>query len=260
MGVIELLLSLLFAVGGGAALVVGLVIAARRQHPPPPTRPPLPRLPLVVALLSLIAAPALGLQLGGLALEHLLLPWLSTQASLVMTAPQDPHAAQLRCAGLVTLWMALPGLLAVGWLLLSRTRSGWSTLLLGSLGWLGFGAGMAFAWWLVLPQAMDTLGASMPGASVDLVPMVGAVVAGLAALGTAGACGPVVWLLAGSSRRALGRMVLATAAMPAGALIVAALTTPPDVLSQLILATLIGLAWLVGLAGGAVTVALRGRG
>jgi Sec-independent protein secretion pathway component TatC len=254
----ELLLALVLGLGGVVVLVLTVVVGRGREPGPPVTsRPPLPLLPISLALLTVFAAPLLGMGLGGVVTERLLLPVFSGLGSLALTTPPDPTWARLRGGGLLTLWLALPGLLATAWLLLARARSWQGASLLGALGWLGFGGGLAVGRWLVLPAALSGMSSPGPELAVALDDVVAMATAGMLALGVAGASGPVVWMLAGSSRRALRRMLQATAVMPAGALALGALTTPPDVVSQLVVAAMLGLCWLAGLAAGAVTMALR---
>jgi len=257
MGVIELLLSVLFTVGGTIVMALVLLLARRSQGEAPGPRPPLPLLPLLVAALVVVSAPAIGLGLGGVALEHLLLPASVDQLRVVQTSPTDLIGAQLRGAGLLALWLALPGLLAAGRLLLGRDRSWRAAWLLGAGGWMGFGAGLVLGRWVLLPAAMGVLVPPGPEFTLALVDMAGTAAATLLALGIAGALAPVVWLLAGASRAALRLTFIATAAMPAAALIVAGLTTPPDLISQLVVASAMGLCWLAGLCAGALTVFLR---
>ncbi len=256
MGLLELLLAIPLAVGGGAVTLVLAVLAWRNPGAASPARSPLPLPPLLLSLLCVITAPLIGVGLGALALEHLLLPQLEL-ARLVITAPQDQLGAQLRGAGLLTAWLALPGMLAAARLLLSRDRSWKAAALLGSVGWLGFGLGLVMGRWLVLPAVLGEL--AVPGSeiTIELTQAAGMAASAQLALGVVGACGPVVWLVAGSSHVALRWTTIATMLMPAGALTLAALTTPPDVISQVVVAALIGLCWLVGLALGAVTVKLR---
>jgi Sec-independent protein secretion pathway component TatC len=256
MGLIELLTTAVLALGGGAVFVAALV-AARRGRGELDARPPLPLLPLVVALLAVTAAPLVGLLLSGPSADLLLLPAFPNEHLIISTSPAEVFAAQLRGGGLITLWFALPGLLATGWLLTAHTRSWTGAALLGGLGWLGFGTGLALGRSLVVPAVMTMAVNPEIGAHVRLGELVATSAAALLVMGGVGACIPVVAVLAGASRRALRRMSIATAVMPAGALLVAGLTTPPDLISQLLVAIVIGLCWLVGLGAGALWVVLR---
>jgi len=257
MSLIEFAIALANAALGVTLLVLALRRTARRLGATRPARAALPVLPLLIALLALLVAPVLGLVLRELVLEHLLLPCFGNEALLLVTSPTVPLLAGLYGGGLLALWLALPGLLASGWLVLSRRRTWTTALLLGILGWTGFGLGLSLGRWLVLPAMLGGLSATMGEASFDLSELARAASTGLAVLGLAGACAPVVWLLSSSSKNALLRVLLASLAMPAGALVIGALTTPPDLISQLLVATLLGLSWLAGLAAGAVTVLLR---
>jgi len=257
MGVIELLLSVLFTVGGVVVMAAVLLLARHSQNEPPGPRPPLPLLPLLAAALVVVSAPAIGLGLGGVVLEHLLLPPSVDSLRVVQLSPADLFGAQLRGAGLLALWLALPGLLAAGRLLLSRDRSSRAAWLLAAGGWLGFGVGLVLGRWVLLPAAMGVLVPPGPELTLALVDMASTAAATQLALGIAGAMAPVVWLLSSASRAALRLTIIATAAMPAAVLIVAGLTTPPDLISQLVVASAMGMSWLAGLCAGALTVFLR---
>lgn len=259
MGLLELLLTAVLALGGGAVFVAALVMVARRAHGEQSERPPLPQLPLVVALLSIVSAPLVGLLLSAPTAELLLLPALPDKQLIISTSPTEVFAAQLLAGALLTLWFALPGLLATGWLLLAPTRSWSGAALLGGLGGLGFGTGLALGRWLVVPVVLTATVSPEIGAQVRLGLLTTASARALLILGVAGACLPVVAVLAGASRSALRRMSIVTLLMPAGALLMAALTTPPDLISQLVVAFVIGLCWLLGLGGGALAVPLRRR-
>jgi hypothetical protein len=263
MGLLELLLVVIAAAGGALGLALWVLHTRRGPAPGPAPRAPLPLLALLVALLGVLAAPVLGFGsvFGGLGWAWMLPPLPEELGLVVSSHPADPVGATALAGALLSAWLASPGLLATGWLLGSRARRWQGAWALGLLGWLGFGLGLALARWLVLPAALESMLAVMPGLRLGLPELVRQVVPSLLALGVAGATLPVIWRLAASSGRALLRCLVATALMPAFALTLGALLTPPDVLSQVVLATLLGLSWLAGLAGGAVTsmVAARGR-
>ncbi len=259
MGLLELILALLGCAVSGAALVVWLLRAWKRERAELPPRAPLPTLPLVVALLSVLVAPFVGFGLAVVVLERGLAQSLG---STVLSGRYDPLAAQLWTVVPLALWLALPGVLAALRLLLSRDRSWLAALVLGLCAWVGGGLGLALGFGVVVPAVMTTLTTGMGeiDTAVHLVTAVRSAVATLAALVIAGAIVPSVAVLAGASRRALLRTLQATVLMPAGALTIAAVCTPPDLLSQLILAFLLGACWLTGLGAGAAVALLRGRG
>jgi len=159
--------------------------------------------------------------------------------------------------GLAVAWFVLPGLLATGGLLGSRRRSWRWAAGLAAVGWAGFGLGLAAGVVVVVPLVTGMYDRSLPGTMVHLVGPVSSVVKGVLVFGVAGACGAVAWFLAGSSPEALRRIVQLTLLMPAGALLVAAMTTPADLMTQLAAAALIGVSWLMGLGAGAITTSLR---
>jgi Sec-independent protein secretion pathway component TatC len=258
-GVTELLATLPFGAGGGAALILLIVLSRRGGESRPVQRAPLPVVAVVLAALTIPAGLLASLGLGGLFVESLLLPPLAHTGQLVVSEPRAPSWAHLHASGLLAVWLALPGLLALGVLLVSRRRSWVFAGVLAAGGWLGFGIGVAAGLWLLPPAVVELAGGQLPGATVSLVHLVDSLVSGLMAFGVAGGCGPIVALLAARSWPALRRMLIATVVMPAGALLVAALATPPDIITQLLVAVPIGASWLAGLATGAVVVALRRR-
>jgi hypothetical protein len=256
-GAVELLLTLLFALGGGGTLILLFVFLRRGAETGAEPRAPLPVIPTVLASLTIPAALVASLGLGGRFVESVLLPRLAGVGQLLLTDGRDPFAAHVHASWLLAVWLALPGTIALGVLLASRRRSWIAALGLAVSGWLGFGVGIGAGLWLIPTATAGIASSQLPGAMVSLVDLVKAVVAGLTVLGVAGACAPIVGLLAMSSWPALRRMLLATAVMPAVALAVAALATPPDALSQLLVGATIGSSWLVGLAAGAVIRVLR---
>ena len=256
-GPVELLLTAGAAVVGGAAWTAGFVMLRRVASAEPVARTPIPWIPLILALLAILAALPSGLALGGPLVEGVVLVASAQGTALVVQGPVDALAAYPSGAALATVWFLLPGLLAAGSLLMSRDRSWRRSALLVAAGWLGFGLGLAVGVAVVVPMALGLLDPGLPGAMVSLVDLVASIVGGMAACGVVGACGPVAWVLAGSSRAALRTTALLTLLMPAVALLVAAVTTPPDPLTQLSVAAMIGTSWLLGLGAGAVTAMVR---
>ncbi len=261
MGLPELLLALLICTGGLVVLVPVGIAVRRRVSTEPATRAPLSLIPLAMALLlAVVVAPAVGLGLGGLATQQLLLPAVAGSGDLVVSSVIDPWIARLWGSVMLTPWLALPGLLAAAWMLGSRARSWKQAVVLGGLAWLGYAAGLAVGRGLLLPTATAALLSAIPSAAtpmLDLADTAAMAARAMLLLGMAGACAPVVAMVSGSSRQALVWTLVATAMMPGAALAFAALTTPPDLLSQLLAATVLGLSWLLGLAAGALRVQLR---
>lgn len=241
MGLFELIGVLLsFLVGAvGLGLWWGLVRQAREQ---PPRRAPLVLWPVVASGASVPLALGLSLALG----HSLIWQLLGTYGAEGYLYLDPLHAfwPSLQAAGALFLWLGPPGLLALAWLLASRSRSLAVAAWL-SAGWgLGFGAGGVLARALLLPHLMEWLGMDMV---VSLPQAVGVMLEGMVALGLATALPPVVGALTWSHpRRMLGLSVL----FPAVAAVLGAVLTPPDVLSQLLVAGGLCLGWGVGLVGG----------
>jgi len=142
----------------------------------------------------------------------------------------------------------------------TRLDRAWPRVLVGGgLAGLGLCLGAALAHSIVVPAAIARFAELEPDLYLRPAQVTSATVAAMVVLGLAGACGPVAWLLSAGSRRAVRRTLLATTAMPATALLIAALATPPDVITQLLAALVLGLPWLLGLAAGAATVLVVGR-
>lgn len=257
-GPLELVLTAAATAVGGAVGVGWFLIRRGREPAPPGERPPLPLLPLLLSLVPVMAAIPVGLLAGGILVEVMLdlVPPLDT-ALFVSRSGSEVTELYLHAAGLVAIWLALPGLLGGGWLLVSRERSWRWALVLGVAGWIGGSVGLAFGASHVAALVAQELHSPIGGLALSAEAFLSPFLAGVAGWGVVGASGPVAWVLAASSVRCTIRALLWTAAMPAGALFVAALTTPPDVLTQLAVAILIGGSWLAGLGAGAVTARLR---
>jgi sec-independent protein translocase protein TatC len=176
--------------------------------------------------------------------------------------------------GLVELLLSLVGVLGGAVLLMALLRMGrrseppattgtplalWPLLATLFGGGLGFAVGAALGYALLLPRLLDELYA------VDPAPMIGAgalaatTLRVVLACGLAGALPLALAPVAGSSARAMKRALLATALMPGFALALAALLTPPDVLTQLVVAAAFGLLWLLGIGLGGVGLWARRR-
>jgi sec-independent protein translocase protein TatC len=253
----ELVLTALFAVVGGVAWTAWVLVRGGGAREEGEERAPLPLLSLLFAAATVLAAIPCGLLLSGPLVEHVLLGLLPDGGRLAVFEVAEGAAIQLRAVGLLVVWFMLPGLLAAGWLLGSIRRSRLTALVLAVSGWIGFGLGLAVGAAAVAPLLSRMLEPQIPAAMLSYADLMSSIVAGLLALGVAGACGPVAWVLAGSSPRALRRLSLVTLLVPAGSLLVAALTTPPDVLTQVAVAAVISVCWLAGLAAGAITTVLR---
>ncbi len=257
MGPVELLLGLLTGAVGVAVLVVLALVLRRRDAPAVEPRAPLPWLALLLALLGLLVSPLLGFGLGGVVLEGLVSPCVDGLGAATVGELHEPVLARVYAGGLVALWLGLPAALALGWLLGSRSRSVGGAVALAVLCLGGFTLGVLLGRLWVVPAVTQGLGELLPGASVQLLELVRTVVSALAVLGLAGACAPVAWLLSSRSQSALLWTAVASAAMPGCVLVVAAIATPPDLISQLLVALLLGTSWLLGLGAGALSSLVR---
>ncbi len=256
-GPLELLLVAMTAAVGGIAWTVGIILLRRGGRARARERAPVPWIPTILSMLAIPAAIPAGLALGGVLVEGVVLAARFHGTPLMVSGPADSFAAYPSGVGLAIVWFLLPGLLAAGSLLASRARSWKRAALLAAAGWGGFGIGLVVGMAVVVPMALGLADQGFPGAGVSLVDLVSSTLGGAAAFGVAGACAPVVWVLAGGSPGGLRTTALSSVWMPSGALLVAGLTTPPDPLTQLVAAGLIGTAWLTGLGAGALTTMLR---
>ncbi len=259
-GPIELVFTAVTALAGGIAWVAGLVLLRRGAPADPVERAPLPWIPLVLALLAVPAALPAGLLLGGFVIDGVLLAVGADGGRVVLREPGDVLATYPSGMALVSLWFLLPGLLASAALLVSRERRWPWALLLAATAWVGFGLGLVLGAVVWVPMALGALEQGSTGIAVSLVDLISSIVGGMATFGVAGACAPVAWVLAGRSLEALRTTALSTLWMPGGALLVAMVTTPPDPMTQLVVATFIGTSWLLGLGAGAITAWLRRPG
>ncbi len=259
-GPLELVLTVSAIAAGGAVGIAWFVTARGREPSPHDGRAPLPVIPLLLSLVPVLSAVPVGLVVGGVLCEILLKTVPPSGAEFVVSHPGlVSPALHLRGAALMAVWTALPGLLGAGRILVSFERSWRGSLLLGAVAWVGFGAGLAAGAAIVAPLTSGLLAGPFPDAAISPEALVSPVLGGMAVFGVAASSGSVAWVLAASSPRALRGTLLWTAAMPAGALLVAAVTTPPDPFSQLVAAILIGGSWLAGLGAGALTARLRRR-
>lgn len=179
------------------------------------------------------------------------LEWVSLPegGQLVVSSAADVFFGPL-CMGLVgATWLALPGGAALGWLVLSKRRSLRAAAGFGGLVALGFGAGSALGLTLA-PIALRALSAPLEGleATMMLDDAIGVVSRLSFALGVAGATILGVAAAGSRSRVALRRTFVLGAAVAPVALLFAALATPPDIVTQLILAGVLFVAWCAGVA------------
>ncbi|MCZ7685041.1 MAG: twin-arginine translocase subunit TatC [Sandaracinaceae bacterium] len=263
MAVIELVVVLAAAVPGAIVLLVarrrGWLLSAVE-------RPPLPVRAAVIAAAAMILGAIAGLALGGEPLERFLRSSLPEAARIVTTGPADALAARLRMGAVPAAWLALPGAAALGWLARSRDRSPRAAALFGAFVALGFGAGAAHGLALA-PAAVATLTTQLePLAHLEQVEAM--ITLGEAAaiyanaslgLGLAGALLTGSAAAASRSAAAFAAALAISGAMVPAILLLSALLTPPDLLSQLALAFVLVASWVVGLVIAGAIVALRRR-
>lgn len=258
MGVVELVLIVFSAVLSGVLAALGVrFIPKEKKDDEAPASHPLPIGALLVAAVSVLAAPGLSWALSPQLVSYVV---ASVPTELIVADPRDPLLARVYAAALIAAWAQLPGLAAIAWLLLSSRRSLRGAAIFATATWVGSTLAMAIEFAL-LPRAVEGLvdGVSGLGVAVGLLDVMSLSVR--AALGFA-ACGAglgAAWVAAAWSRRGLRAVLWASAAMPFVASLVAALATPPDVVSQLLMAVVIAACWMLGLGGGVATRAVMSR-
>ncbi|MCB9678133.1 MAG: hypothetical protein H6737_23735 [Alphaproteobacteria bacterium] len=240
MGLLEILLFLPSLVPLG----VGVWLLGRS----PTVRAPLPWLALLACGLGVLAAGVAGLAMGPVLYGSLSMP------GLVFGFGPTVVRAERTCSVFLAGGMALPFLAAAGSIALSENRSWARGLETGAAVGLGFPAGAALFYAALGDPARELFEAS---GSVEHAAFVEALVRALGACGVAGAVLLAVPTVAGRSREALRRAAQATLALPSLALGVGALASPPDPVSQVLLALPIAVAWGLGLALGAAIASWR---
>lgn len=259
----EIFLAMIAFVPG----VLVVVMAARRGWAFAPTeRPPIRWVPIIAAAIALILGAAAGLVFGITMFEPLLasLP-LPHGSTLTFESSWDALLARIRLGLPCALVLALPGAGALGSLLITRDRSPRAAVTIALFLALGVAAGGALGV-VLAPRAIASLltfetGAVASGAVVeptimlgDLAAIIGSFVFGF---GSVGALLTGTAAAASRSAAAFRNARVLSCACPGVALFLSALVTPPDVVSQLLLAFVLTSAWGIGLAAAAVLLALR---
>lgn len=257
-------MSLLELVCALTALVPGLVAAAllHRRAVARVDRPPIPIVATgAAASLALVAVP-IGVVLGFVSFPGLVAHAVPTAGVVFLTGVEDSFLAPARLGVALGAALALPGLAALGALLLARDRSVGFALRLALAVASGAIAGGLVGALVLAPRAVEWLLGSdavqlgylgygdLAGflAGTILGPaLAGAILAGVATAGS-------------RSREGLRVALAWTAAVPGLALAAAAPLTPPDLVSQLALALVLGAAWSTGLiVAGVVRLVRRSR-
>ena len=250
-GIAELLLTGLSLSG----LVGALVLLARQTGTTRP-RGPFPIIPAVLAAVSLVLALLLGGALSPVFLAHLSTRFPPVHSELLFS-PGDLGRPLIYAGALLATWLALPGLGALAWLALSRDRVPSTAAFFGASVGLGFTVGAGLGLELGVPQLRETLIASTPDALIAMADASRMAIAVSFASGLGGALSSGVWFVSSRSKRTMRTTLFASLLVPFGCLLVAAVLTPPDVLTQLLVAAPLGLCWLLGLALGGATHLLR---
>jgi Sec-independent protein secretion pathway component TatC len=256
----ELVFVVLAAIPGGVAIALarrgGWLLA-------PVARPPFPTKAGILTTAAAVLGAIAGLVLGAALLEPTIPSSLPEHATIAVSSPAEALVAQLRIGAVVATGLALPGFAALGWLARSHDRSARAAALFGVVVALGFAAGAA-AGWLLAPLGSSALYLTAGGLgiapTIGLDDLAAQQAAGAFGLGIAGAL--LTAAAAGASRTiaALKATLALTGATVPASLLLAAILTPPDVVSQLMLATALIGAWLAGLAIGGAILFVRGKG
>ena len=258
MSIIELALVVIAAVPGIVILFVarrgGWLLA-------PVARPPFPKKAAIIAGAAMILGAAAGFAIGAASFE-LFLEWsLPEGTQIVIAQPAELLVVRLRLGAVPAVWLALPGGAALGWLARSRDRSPRAAALFGVVVALGFGVGAATGLALA-PAALAALIGSFDGLSFGDVRLddVVAMHTGLSfSLGVAGALLTGAAVAASRTPTAFKAALAVSGAMIALLLLVAGIATPPDLVSQLLLAVVLIGAWVAGLVLAGVMLAVRAR-
>jgi hypothetical protein len=158
--------------------------------------------------------------------------------------------------------LILPGLCTLVWPLISNDKTVRVALRSAVCCWIGLLAGLVLAFatelWPLpsLVSAPHAAGSSGIAVALSLREVVSLAVSGLLAYGVAGVLLAAAWQLVVQSQ-APRRMLRNIVFMPVGLLALSAVLSPPDVVTQMLLAGALGLFWLGGLAAGFATCSLR---
>lgn len=205
----------------------------------PPLRRPVPWLAMLL-FLGLLVPAAVAAVLGGPSVVKL----VTDGTPVAVASPEDIAASAVVGALLLFVWLGLPIGVAIGSLLVSARRSVGVAAALAASAWVAAGIGG----WVGLHLHWLVLSAS-PGTFEGLLGLLGSVRSGAEAMARFGLAAAVLPLVAIGGLAARTRSIVgASLAMPAAALAIAAVWSPPDVVSQIRTAVPIGMAWTVGLA------------
>jgi hypothetical protein len=109
---------------------------------------------------------------------------------------------------------------------------------------------------LLLPRSPAS---SLGPIHITIVDLVSGAVRAMFGMGFAGAATGGVAVIASVSKPTMGRTLQLAAPLPFVATSIGALATPPDVVSQILMAGVIVVAWLAGLGAGTLAGRLRAR-
>lgn len=207
----------------------------------PQERPSVPVWPLLACVAWMLPALMAGLLLGPALRDRILQP------GLVFAFGGADAATQLRCAAWVTFSVWLPAGAAAVWLVLSPERKVRDAAAVALAVAIGYAAAVVLGW-PRLTQALIELG------GIDAEGLVDAVTMGAFALGMGGATFTGTAVGASRSRASLRLAAICVLGLPAWALGIGALASPPDPTTQLLIGIPIGLGGLLGLAVAAVWV------
>jgi len=255
LGVAELVLSVLACLvfgAAGAALLASSMRKRKSSKAPTADRPPVDLMSTLLVAASIPVLAIAGFALGGAFLQSAVLgPLGGSGVSFAVTSPSGGLASQLRMGAVLASWWAAPSFSLLLWLVFSSSRSLRRGLVLAATVFCMAGASGAIGLELVVPAVASL---ARPGVGMLLLDdAVGMVASGIFAFGLGAACLAAVWIVGSSSKRALRRVLLGSVIMPPVSLIVAALLTPPDVVSQILVAFLLGVFWIAGLGLAALT-------
>jgi len=253
MGLIELIL-----VAGAFGVSAGLAVMVLRLVPATPSasRAPLRVAPLLAGGGCLLLSPLVALA-GS--------EWLA-QSPAVMLMVQDELDAELASASVTVvagmpfvLWLAAPALSLIAVALASSRRRSADAFIVAGFALGGATAGLLLGLWLAQLALLTALSPELDGISAAprLLDTVAAMALFAAATTVAGAAIGAVGPAAALTRRSRRVVLLCSTAAPALLMGLSALATPPDVISQVVLALPLGVLWLLALGVGSVLCPLR---